>query len=245
MSVPVKLKTCLLTILLLTAPLLAGTAQATAYEVSRLASQLNFVSTRFSHDLRGSHGYSSVRFSADRLSREAEQLVEAISRDRSHSYIRSQVDDVRRRYEDLEKAVLRIDGGRNKAFVFEQMDQINSLYTALNAEFFYERDLRRAPQYYYPPATVIVPRQYYLPQGRQINRRHGYDYRDESRDREQRRGTGRNTAGFVSDNNRHYDHRYDHQSPVLNRQHRRAGENGWRAGQGQRRTETQRRNHHE
>lgn len=227
-------RTGLLLMLLPVLLLFPALASATAYELSHLASQLNFASTRLAHDLRGNHGYSRVRFSAERLGREAEQLVESISRDRSRSHIRSQLDDVRRRYEDLEKAVLRIDGGRHREFVFEQMDQISSLYGSLNAEFYYDPRTRRpVPRYYdyFPRPGLIVPRSY---QYRQYNGQH-----QQSR-QEQRRGTGRYTARRPM--------QFDHRSSVLERQQRQERQRrSWRRldSHARGRTETRRRNHYE
>lgn len=210
------------------AMLLPLTAQATAYELSRLASRLNFTSTRLAEDLRNSQGYSSVRFSAQRLGREAEQLVESISRDRSHAYIRSQLDDVRHRYEDLEKAVLRIDGGRHQAWVFEQMDSISALYESLNAEFYYQPRNYPPVRHYYPNPGIIISGQRILPRSYQPRQQH--EQEDSRRDR---RDYGRITT------HRGFD--FDHSSPVLERQRRLDNQRH----QLQHQTETRRRNHYE
>lgn len=207
--------------------LLPLTAQATAYELSRLASRLNFTSTRLAEDLRNSQGYSSVRFSAQRLSREAEQLVEAISRDRSHAYVRSQLDDVRHRYEDLEKAVLRIDGGRHQAYVFEQMDSISALYDSMNAEFYYQQRSYPPVRHYYPNPGIIISGQRIVPRNYQPRQQH-----EDNDSRRDRRDYGRITTHRSLD--------FDHGSPVLERQ-RRLDAQRYR----QRRTETRRRNHYE
>jgi hypothetical protein len=220
-------------------------ANATAYELSRLASELNFTSSRFAHDLRGYQGYSSVRFSAQRLSREAEQLVEAISRDRSRSTIRSQLDDVRRRYEDLEKSVLRIDGGRQREFVYQHMDQINALYDSLNAEFYYDPHSQHvAPHYYYPRQYERYPRGGVILQYQRLLPQSHYSPRQGVN-----RSTDRPDNSTASRENRRYSaHRFDHGSAVLERRQRQQRElRHWQSrGHGDhRRTETRRPNHYQ
>jgi hypothetical protein len=220
-------------------------ASATAYELSRLASELNFTSSRFAHDLRGYQGYSSVRFSAQRLGREAEQLVEAISRDRSRSTIRSQLDDVRRRYEDLEKSVLRIDGGRQREFVYQRMDQINALYDSLNAEFYYDPRTRHvAPRYYYPRQYELYPRGGVILQYQRLLPQSHYS----PRQRLNRSTDRRDQSTSRGESRRYSAHRFDHGSAVLERQQARQRElRRWRSrGHGdQSRTETRRPNHYQ
>lgn len=234
-SIRFILATALLPVFLL----LPAVVSATAYELSRLASQLNFSSTRLAEDLRGSYGYSRLRFAAERLGQEAEQLVESISRDRSRSTIRSQLDDVRRRYEDLEKVVLRIDGGRHRDFVFDRMDQINHLYSSLNAEFYYDPRTRRVPaRHYYPRSGIYFPAPVLtLPRTHEQRsfKNQGHDAQEQ-----QRRGTGRYTARRPM--------QFDHRSSVLERQQRQTRErNNWRRLEAEPRnhTETARPNHYE
>ncbi len=232
-------------LLLATLLLLPALAGATAYELSRLASELNFTSSRLAHDLRGYQGYSSVRFSAQRLGCEAEQLVEAISRDRSRSTIRSQLDDVRRRYQDLEKSVLRIDGGRQRDFVYQRMDQINALYGSLNAEFYYDPGTRHvAPRYYYPRQYPLYPRGGVILQYQRLLPQSHYS----PRSRDSRRIDSRDHSSTGRDNRSYSAHRFDHGSAVLQRQQRQNREaRRWQSrGHGnQSRTETRRPNHHQ
>jgi hypothetical protein len=155
---PSRNPNALLALLLLLA--LPTVAAATAYELSRVASELTHVSQQMARELRGGFGYSSIRFSADRLAQEAEQLVEAISRGRNSSHVRRQVDDVRRRYLELEEAVLRLDSDDQSQILLARMDRLSALYESMNAEFYYtERQI--SPQYQYLPQPVIV-----LPQTR-------------------------------------------------------------------------------
>ena len=131
--------------------LIPSLSSATNFDVSHLAAELNRVSAELARDLRNTRGYSSVRFSADRLSREAEQLVRLISRNRSMSSQRSQFQNVVRRYRELEEAFLRSNREHNR-YVYNQVGVISNLFSGLNSEFFYTNYVEPAPQrYYYSP----------------------------------------------------------------------------------------------
>jgi predicted Zn-dependent peptidase len=86
---------------------LPTTLKATQYEVSQLASQLGYATSLLADELRYIRGFGSVRQNADRVAREAEQLIKGIQRSRSNSYIRSQFKDISRSYSDLEAAFFR------------------------------------------------------------------------------------------------------------------------------------------
>jgi len=220
-------------------------ASATAYELSRVATELAHVSQQMARELRGGSGYASIRFSANRLSQEAEQLLEAISRGRNPSHVRRQVDDVRRRYLELEEAVLRLDRAAQSDLLISRMDRVSSLYESINAEFYYtERQF--PPRYQALPQPVIVlpqsgfsqyPRQHYPQQS--IQQRPGQTRGDTGQARINRFDYGRITTSRQP--------AYPHRSRVQERQSRQQelldlGANGPRATS---RTETARPNHHD
>ncbi len=131
--------------------LIPAPGSATNFDVSHLAAELNRASAELARDLRNTRSYGSVRFSADRLSREAAQLVRVISRNRSMSYQRSQFQNVVRRYRELEEAFLRSNREHDR-YVYNQVGVINNLFSGLNSEFFYTNYVEPAPQrYYYSP----------------------------------------------------------------------------------------------
>ena len=128
-------------------------AVATNFDVSHLAAELNRVSSELALELRNTRGYGSVRFSADRLSREAAQLVTAISRNRSLSYQRAQFQDVARHYRELEEAFLRSSREHNR-YVYNKVGVISNLFSGLNSEFHYTNYVEPAPlRYSYVPPS--------------------------------------------------------------------------------------------
>ncbi len=126
---------------------------ATNFELSRIAAEISQASYRLADGLRYANGYSSVRSSASRLSSEAEQLVRAISYNRSGSYIRSEFRDIARRYQELERDYLRASRQRLNNFAYTEMDRISYLFTSLSNVVYYGQ--RAAPAYggysYVPP----------------------------------------------------------------------------------------------
>jgi hypothetical protein len=129
-------------------------AFATNFEISRLAAQINLASSQLANELRYARGYGSVRLSADRLSREAEQLVEAIRRSRSNSYVRSQFRDITRRYQDLEKDFLRANRTNHDPRLYNEVSLISNLYTNLSNEIYYTNYVAPYPQSYYYNAPI-------------------------------------------------------------------------------------------
>lgn len=117
--------------------LLPGKAFATHFEISRLAAELEYGSLQFSQQLRPLHGYGTVRSKAERLSRESADLVELIARNRSNSRIRSQFNEVGRRYNDLEAAFLRVNRNRRSDIAYNQMGFLSDLFGNLNSEYYY------------------------------------------------------------------------------------------------------------
>lgn len=233
---PITLPALLLLLLLIVLP---SAASATAYELSRVATELTHVSQQLAREARGEFGYASIRFTASRLSQEAEQLMEAISRGRNSSHVRRQVDDVRRRYLELEEAVLRLDSDDQTTVLLARMDRLSALYEAMNAEFYYtERQF--PPQYQSLPQPVIV-----LPQSRHYSQQPTRLHPD------QVHGNGNTARPNRFDYGRITTYRQQesvHRSEVLERQsrHRQSLDlrsNGGRYGG--RRTETGRANHHQ
>ena len=110
---------------------------ATEFELARLTAQIYRLSSQLANELRYTRGYGTVRLQVDRLSREAEQLTNVISRNRSHSYIRSEFKDILRRYHSLEDAFLRANRSRHDPRLFQHVSQLSNIYSSLSDEFYY------------------------------------------------------------------------------------------------------------
>jgi hypothetical protein len=193
-------------IILLAVPAMAN---ATQFEVSRLASELNQVSSELAAELKNSRGYGSVRFSADRLSRAAADLVSAIRRNRSGSFLRSEFQDVARHYRELEEAFLR-SGREHNRYVYSQVGLISNLFSGLNSEFYYTHYVEPAPQvFYYSPPVITRHRLPPAYSGRSVNPARPAGDRDVGN----RRGSDRVTVVVP--------HRYSHRSAVEDRHIRR------------------------
>lgn len=135
--------------------LLPPVASATNFDVSHLAAELNRVSSELAQELRNTRGYNSVRFTANQLSREAADLVRAISRSRSLSAQRRAFQEVARRYRELEEAFLRVTRDHDR-YVYNQVGVISNLFSSLNSEFYYTNYVEPEPQrYYYVPPVII------------------------------------------------------------------------------------------
>ena len=144
-------RTAFLAVILLLSPVVS----ATNFDVSHLAAELNRVSSALATELRNTRGYNSVRFSANQLSREAADLVQVISRNRSLSSQRRAFQEVARRYRELEEAFLRVSRDHDR-YVYNQVGVISNLFSSLNSEFYYTNYVEPAPQrYYYVPPVVI------------------------------------------------------------------------------------------
>ena len=138
---------------------------ATPFEFSRDVAELNFASEHLARELRGTLGYGSLRGAAERLSDDAEQLQDSISHGRSHAYVRIQLNDVRRRYQQLQvevaKALVRNEGveDNHNALVNAHMENITALYDALDATYYYLTPDSSGSSLYYPyvyTAPVVV-----------------------------------------------------------------------------------------
>lgn len=132
---------------------------ASAYQFSRSISDLTFASEQLARDLRGSLGYSSLRASAEWLATDAEQLQKSISYGRSHSYIRLQINDVRRRYQQLQVTVAKLREDSEAELVAQHMEKIAAIYDSLDGEHFYGNpDYGVSPLYspYVTTAPIVV-----------------------------------------------------------------------------------------
>ena len=190
-------------ILPLAALLLSGTALATEFQVAQLARELTRASDQFAADLGSARGYNGVRFSAERLGREAGELAEAIRRNRSRSHVSAEFNDVVRHYRALEEAFLRANGGDHDRGLYRQVSLISNLYSSLDAEYRFTQQAQ--PPYYYP-APATPRRGYGLPRIPE----------DAGEERPDRRDYGRIRALRVLE--------FDQASPVLQRQLRRDAE---------------------
>jgi hypothetical protein len=229
-------------VLLLALCSLPGLVQATEYEIARLTTQIQFHSDQLASAMRYSQGYGRVGLHADRLSREAEQLLKAIRRNRSDAYIRSEFGDLSQRYQDLEEAFFRAQERRQNQRLFNQLGNISKLYTALSTQFYYRGNVEPAPRVYYyeqaQPIRLWPPSAY---RSRALNLPGPTPQNKELR--RDRRDYGRLTATRPL--------QFDHRSSVLERQAQRQSQYQHqrsyieRASRSRERhtTETRRRNH--
>lgn len=114
-----------------------STVLATHFELSRLASEIEFISGQLADDLRYTRHYSSVRQRAVTLRREAAQLADSLRRDRSNSRIRSRFKDVRRSYERLEQAFFTADRRDHVPSLYREINLLSTMFTDLSDEFYY------------------------------------------------------------------------------------------------------------
>ncbi len=112
-------------------------ASANEFELSQIARELSIVSNTLARESKYSRGFGSVGQRADRLARDSTQLVDAIARRRSASYIRSQFADVSERYSDLEDAFFRASRNFSDAQVFNQVSLISGLFSNLSGAYYY------------------------------------------------------------------------------------------------------------
>jgi hypothetical protein len=121
-------------------------AFASEFELSRIASELNLASEALAKEKIYSQGFSGLSHRASSLARESSQLIDAIHRNRNPSNIRSQFNDVSRRYTDLEDAFWR--GYRNSSdkTIFQQLEGISKIYSDLFTAYTLTRYYQGAPQ---------------------------------------------------------------------------------------------------
>lgn len=216
--------------------LFSPSLQATEFELSRIATELNFASNQLAHKLKYSRSFGGVGQRADRLARESSQLVDAIRRNRSASYIRSQFNDVNRRYLDLEDSFLRAYRNNSDIYVFDQVGLISNLVSNLESTFYYTRYYVRQPQVFVftPPVAVRnydVPSVFYG--GGRVNAR---SYNN---------GNQRQRYTVPRGNNlRNHENRVIEQRNRTAERHRES-QRQIRQGRGSRTVETRRRNHYD
>lgn len=215
-------------------------ASATHPDIARLATQLNLASSQLAYELRGSGAYSVIRQRADRLSREAADLVDAVRRNQSNNRVHAQFRDVQQRFASFEQAFLRLNRRDYDPYLFNELDRITVIFNSLNGQF------RYASGYAYSQPIVVAPpviiRQY--DSNVYFGNRGGYSVRpnrpprgDYSNKRD-RRDYGRREVQRLPN--------FDHRSPVLERQQRLDNRrHGVQTGRRGVNTETARRNHYE
>jgi hypothetical protein len=143
--------------------LLPSALHASDFEISRLATQINQASGQLAQELHYLQGYSKVKQHANRLSREAGQLVDAVHRNRSPAYLRSQFRDIGRRYANLETAFLRANRGAHSPQLYAEIGQISYLFSSLSTEMYYNSYQELRPYYYAAP--FIIGRRHRNPAG--------------------------------------------------------------------------------
>ena len=188
-------------------------------DISRLATELNLATGQLAYELRGYGAYSNLRQRADRLSREAADLVDAVRRNRNESQVRSQFNDVSKRYANLEQAFLRINRTSFSPYLTNEFDRINGIFTNLSAEFFYQggninpRSFSYASPSYNQPVInrryESAPDYYYQHNQRGLDNS-GTSYQSAPATRRDRRDYGRIQVQRMP--------QYDHRSAVLERQ---------------------------
>jgi len=193
-------------------------------DISRLATELNLATGQLAYELTGYGAYSNLRQRADRLSREAADLVDAVRRNRNESQVRSQFNDVSKRYANLEQAFLRVNRASFSPYLVDELDRINGIYTNLSAEFFYQGGninprgfSYTSPAYTSPSYTPpdinhryeSAPDYYYQHNQRGLVNS-GTSYQAAPATRRVRRDYGRMQVQRMP--------QYDHRSPVLERQ---------------------------
>ncbi|MDA1369751.1 MAG: hypothetical protein O2971_03185 [Proteobacteria bacterium] len=182
---------------------------ATEFELARIAAQLNQLSSQLAHQLRYTNGYGNVRLSAERLAREAAKLVNAIRRNRSNSYIRSEFKDISRRYHNLEDDFLRANRSNHDPRLFQDLGFISNLYSNLSDEFYYTNHLEQPPPVYYYNVPIVSGRAV-PPALRGQGNAHPGRQQQHANGKRDRRDYGRISASRSLD--------FDHRSAVLDRQ---------------------------
>lgn len=200
----------------------AASAAPTRYELARTASQLCVAAEYLAEDLRRARGFNSARHHADRLSRDAGRLVDAINRNRSNSIVRSRFNEVAREYRQLETAFLRASRNYRHGFAGGGLGPVSDLFTDLNYAFngsYYRGSPRHTSTRNYNRngfgnRSSIAPFQQ-LQRQNQRGRSYGYG------NRQSQRVIQRNQNRNDRDRQRGRDvNRYEHSSPVLQRQQR-------------------------
>jgi hypothetical protein len=119
---------------------------ASEFELSRIANELNLASDALAQGQGHSERFTGLSHRASSLARESSRLIDAIYRNRNPSNIRSQFNDVSRRYTDLEDLFWRnySDGLDNN--VIQQLELISKIYSDLYAAYTLTRYYQQGPQ---------------------------------------------------------------------------------------------------
>lgn len=121
-------------------------AFASEFELSRIASELSLASAELAKEQVVSLSFTGLGHRASSLARESSQLIDAIQRNRNPSNIRTQFDDVSRRYTDLEDAFWRGYSDDSDKTVFQQLEGISKIYSELFTAYSLTRYYQGAPQ---------------------------------------------------------------------------------------------------
>lgn len=132
----------------------AASANTTRYEISRLASELCVAAEQLSYELKRYNGMGNTARQASRLSREAGQLVDSLTRNRSDSTIRSRFSDVARQYRRLEEAYLRASRNIRHGVVIGGFSRVSDLFIGLDYALSYNRAYRVPHRRYYSPQPL-------------------------------------------------------------------------------------------
>lgn len=119
---------------------------ASEFELLRIASELNLASEALAKEKGFSQGFSGLSHRASSLAGESLQLIDAIHRNRNPSNIRSQFNDVSRRYTDLEDAFWRGYRSSSDKTIFQQLEGISKIYSDLFTAYTLTRYYQGAPQ---------------------------------------------------------------------------------------------------
>ncbi|MFT6093320.1 MAG: hypothetical protein ACJA2Q_001216 [Pseudohongiellaceae bacterium] len=123
-----------------------NTAFASEFELSRIANELNLASDALAKGQGHSERFTGLSHRASSLAHESSQLIDAIHRNRNPSNIRSQFNDVSRRYTDLEDAFWR---GYSNGFdnnILQQLELISKIYSDLYTAYTLTRYYQQGPQ---------------------------------------------------------------------------------------------------
>lgn len=159
-----------------------STASANEFELSRIANEISIASSYLAQDLKYSRGFGSVGQRADRLARDSAQLVDAIARRKSPSYIRSQYADVSGRYGDLEEAFFRASRNYSNEQVYDQVNLISVLFSDLSSVYYYSPIYTSRTPVVTFVNPVIVQSQTFLPNVSSGHNGMVYTRRDRSSD---------------------------------------------------------------
>ena len=121
-------------------------AFASDFELSRIAHELNLASYALAKEQGVSISFSGLNHRASSLARESSLLIDAIHRIRNPSNIRSQFNDVSRRYTDLEELFWRGYRDSSDSNILDKLEVISRIYNDLVRAYTLSRYYQRASQ---------------------------------------------------------------------------------------------------